>query len=33
MGRLLTRNNFLQRAHEVHGDKYDYTKYETGVIG
>lgn len=25
MGRLLTRNNFLQRAHEVHGDKYDYT--------
>lgn len=25
MGRLLTRNDFLQRAHEVHGDKYDYT--------
>lgn len=25
MGRLLTREDFLQRAHKVHGDKYDYT--------
>lgn len=25
MGRLLTRNDFLQRVHEVHGGKYDYT--------
>ena len=25
MGKLLTREIFLKRAHEVHGDKYDYT--------
>lgn len=25
MGRLLTREDFLQRAHKVHEDKYDYT--------
>lgn len=28
MGKLLTREEFIKRAHEAHGDKYDYSKVD-----